>query len=137
MHHWAVVGDVENLRNSPDPHRKSHSSGELHDLGVGELIAHPVEEGLIHVAMLEGKSLSELDRQALAWREIVTFLIVAHIDVLVFSQRLLRARRSPSVQSNVAVINLGEPHACRFDHIELQRSLFVHGIAEACDCLAH
>ena len=137
MHHRAVIGDVENPRDAPDAHGKSHGASEFDDLGVGEGFAHPVEELGSHFEMIEREPFGELNGQALALRKVGVFSVTTDLGVLLFSECVLRSRRSPSSQSNVAVVDLCEAHSSHLDHIDPERAVFVHCVAEGADGSTH
>ena len=130
VHDGAVVRYVEHPRYPPDAHRECHQASQPDDFDIGELGPHPGEQLVVHVAVLEGESLGEFERQTLPRRGVVAGSIAAHMFVLLFSECVLRSRRSSSVQSYVAVVDLRDAHSGHLDFGQAERAMVVHGIAK-------
>ncbi|MDE0603982.1 MAG: hypothetical protein OXI18_06205 [bacterium] len=137
MDDGALVGDVENCRNPADAHAVRNDASELDDLGVLELASHPIEQPRVHVAVLERESLGELDGQLLASRELVTLVVSVDVRVFVLSEPSLRIRRSPSIESYIALVDLGQPHPRRLDLTNGQSAVGVHGFPKGAYGVVH
>src|SRR5207302_8735509 len=125
----AGLVDAEDPQQPAEPEEGRDTDGEVEDLGVAEALPQPGEEVVADPGVVEHEALGVLDGQPLLLRVVVPVL-VGDVAVEVLGESLLRHRRSPKVQSDGTVVELGDAHLGRLPDADRQDAVVVGGIAQ-------
>lgn len=126
MDDGAFVGDVEHGVDASYAETETNEAAELHDLRRAELGIHTVKELGAYFGMSETETFSELNGQTLTIVQRVKVAVALDRGVFGFGDCWLRSRRSSSVQSNRAGIDLGDPHTGEFFLADGEGAYFEH-----------
>lgn len=129
--------DPEDLEQTPLTEKMGEADGQVQDLGIGEQGSKLGAERVVDAQMIHRKALGVLDSKSFPGRVRVCPVPVADVLVEVLGKSLLRHRRRPKVQSDGAVVELGDAHAGRFTHTDFKDAVVVHPLGEAAHGASH
>jgi len=105
--------------------------GEFEDVAGVEVLKEALEQGVVDREMVEGVTLRVLDRHLLGVGVVRALPVVSvQVGVQVFGDFMLRRRRSPKVQSDGTVVDLGDPHADQLAKTEGKPALVVDSVGQ-------
>jgi hypothetical protein len=105
--------------------------GEFEDLAGVEVLKEALEQVVVDREMLDGVTLGVLDRHLFGVGVVRVLPIVSvQVGVQLFGDFMLRRRRSPKVQSDGTVVDLGDPHADQLAKTERKPALVVDRVGQ-------
>ena len=124
---------------SPDAHAVADERKQLEDLLVREVLLHPGPVVLVadHRLVIPAEPLGGLGRQLLGLAERTDLGVLRDLVVQILVESLLHRRCRPGVDSNVALVDLGHPHAGDLADSHVEGDLGVQRIAGGTYAHAH
>ena len=122
--------DVHHLVDASEGDPTADGQCHVHHQLIAEVPNHAVHKRLVDGQVVGGVLLAVLQGVPLGLAVAVVFIPIADVEVVVFAEIMLRQRRNPGVQSNHAVVDLGDPHPQQLPQPHRELALVVHRRAE-------
>jgi hypothetical protein len=117
---------VEHLRRSSEAQAEADGDRELQQLDIGEMRSQPLPQLVVDGRVVDRKQLRVFCREPFTRGELGPRMILLDVLVELVVESLPYRRCGPGVQSNIALVELRDPHTRDFSFADGKARPFVH-----------